>query len=286
MMRRAFTLIELLVVISIVAILAAILMPVVGRARDSARKATCISNYKQVGYAHLMYSGSDYDERVVPASYIQYPNEDPIVDRKWPQLLRGYIKSFGTFECPADRAKRPNYEKFFADLSLADANAKYYYLAERTNLGYNALYLSPFRRSAGRFGVADPVSMGMVAEPSNTLCMVDSVWHVSPNGTTGGGGKYMVEPPCRYASEYGGGRSDTLTEEFVAEYDGWDGKDEVITHKTYGGAYPWHDGQLTVAYVDGHVKSKVPNSLTQGCQVKPAWEGDIVDFVAYAWDLR
>lgn len=285
MMRRAFTLIELLVVISIVAILAAILMPVVGRARDSARKATCIMNYKQVAAAHMLYSNSDYDERVVPASYIQYPNEDPIVDRKWPQLLRGYIKSFSTFECPADRAQRPNYEKFFADLSLADANAKYYYLAERTNLGYNALYLSPFRRSSGRFGVAEPVSVSSIGEPASTLSMVDSIWHVTPNGTPYGGGRYMVEPPCRFATEFGG-RSDTLTEEFSTEFDGWAPSTPVITHKTYGGAYPWHGDYMTVAYVDGHVKSRKPEELTKGCDVRPAWEGDIVDFIAYQWDLR
>jgi prepilin-type N-terminal cleavage/methylation domain-containing protein len=44
---RGFTLIELLVVIAIIAILAAILFPVFARAREAARKATCISNVKQ-----------------------------------------------------------------------------------------------------------------------------------------------------------------------------------------------------------------------------------------------
>lgn len=59
--RRGFTLIELLVVIAIIAILAAILFPVFARARDAARKASCLSNMKQIGTAAMMYT-QDYDE--------------------------------------------------------------------------------------------------------------------------------------------------------------------------------------------------------------------------------
>jgi prepilin-type N-terminal cleavage/methylation domain-containing protein len=56
-----FTLIELLVVIAIIAILAAILFPVFARAREQARKTTCLSNLKQIGTAAMMYV-QDYDE--------------------------------------------------------------------------------------------------------------------------------------------------------------------------------------------------------------------------------
>lgn len=59
--RQAFTLIELLVVIAIIAILAAILFPVFARAREQARKTTCVSNLKQIGLGLLMYA-QDYDE--------------------------------------------------------------------------------------------------------------------------------------------------------------------------------------------------------------------------------
>ncbi|UCH33158.1 MAG: DUF1559 domain-containing protein, partial [Armatimonadota bacterium] len=64
--NRGFTLIELLVVIAIIAILAAILFPVFARAREAARKATCISNCKQITLACIMYA-QDYDE-VLPAA--------------------------------------------------------------------------------------------------------------------------------------------------------------------------------------------------------------------------
>ncbi|MBM3460152.1 MAG: prepilin-type N-terminal cleavage/methylation domain-containing protein, partial [Armatimonadetes bacterium] len=58
--RRAFTLIELLVVIAVIAILAAILFPVFGAAREKARQAVCASNLRQVGMAFQLYVG-DYD---------------------------------------------------------------------------------------------------------------------------------------------------------------------------------------------------------------------------------
>jgi prepilin-type N-terminal cleavage/methylation domain-containing protein/prepilin-type processing-associated H-X9-DG protein len=60
---RGFTLIEILVVIAIIAILAAILFPVFARARENARRASCLSNIKNLGLAVMMYT-QDYDERM------------------------------------------------------------------------------------------------------------------------------------------------------------------------------------------------------------------------------
>src|SRR4051794_20685662 len=61
--RKAFTLIELLVVVAIVAILAAILFPVLAQAREKARSAACLSNLRQLGAGTQMYI-QDYDERL------------------------------------------------------------------------------------------------------------------------------------------------------------------------------------------------------------------------------
>ena len=115
--KRGFTLIELLVVIAIIAILAAILFPVFARAREAARKATCISNVKQITLAAIMYA-QDYDE-VLPACSASAAEQSahPVDPANlynngaihtvgsvglWllPDLLRPYAKSLDLFVCP------------------------------------------------------------------------------------------------------------------------------------------------------------------------------------------
>jgi len=59
--RKGFTLIELLVVIAIIGILAAMVFPVFARARESARKAVCLSNVKNIALAIQMYLADNND---------------------------------------------------------------------------------------------------------------------------------------------------------------------------------------------------------------------------------
>lgn len=65
---KGFTLIELLVVIAIIAILAAILFPVFARARENARRSSCMSNMKQIGLGLMQYT-QDYDEKLPTCNF-------------------------------------------------------------------------------------------------------------------------------------------------------------------------------------------------------------------------
>ncbi len=89
---RGFTLIELLVVIAIISILAAILFPVFARARENARRASCLSNAKQAGLGIMQYT-QDYDEKLPKA----YHNSTI-----WADDIQPYVKNYQMFKCPSN----------------------------------------------------------------------------------------------------------------------------------------------------------------------------------------
>jgi len=91
---RGFTLIELLVVIAIIAILAAILFPVFARARENARRTSCVSNLSQLSKASLMY-GDDWDGQLAIGATQGNPLLN-VVQAHYP-----YVQNRQVFYCPS-----------------------------------------------------------------------------------------------------------------------------------------------------------------------------------------
>jgi prepilin-type N-terminal cleavage/methylation domain-containing protein/prepilin-type processing-associated H-X9-DG protein len=94
--RQGFTLIELLVVIAIIAILAAILFPVFAQAKLAAKKASDLSNTKQVCLSVFMYTG-DNDDGLMDSPADGIATESYVFAAK----LQPYVKNFNIFHCPS-----------------------------------------------------------------------------------------------------------------------------------------------------------------------------------------
>ncbi len=171
---RGFTLIELLTVIAIIGILAAIIIPTVGRVRQTARTAACLSNLRQFGVASAMYQHENHGR----LNY-QPGTTTPEKWGFWQERFAPYI-SFDTVRnaqtvwiCPAATTRK---------LDRTDSDRKDYAMSSRVCLGsapdFSGLALSEFDTPSRKAYIVDVD----VSEKNTTLIEPSKFFAFTPGG--------------------------------------------------------------------------------------------------------
>jgi len=224
--QTGFTLIELLVVIAIIAILAAILFPVFAKARESARKASCLSNLKQLGMATMMYA-DDHDETYPYFFYVPsmaWPGVNLVAPLSGPNLYDGglwiakllpYTKNGQLGFCMSVAKDPPDH---WVDPTTGHAP---------TNYSINAMVVMPDYWPAmnpAKFGNVPPgpCTIGKVKNPTATFIWEDWGQAYSGGATHMGGTNFVCcDGHAKWLKDLGGikGNQTSIANNYYAQ--GW-----------------------------------------------------------------
>ena len=234
--KKAFTLIELLVVIAIIAILAAILFPVFAKARENARRSSCISNMKQIGLGIMQYS-QDYDSNY-PISITSYNGSN----LSWRQAIQPYIKSTQVQQCPSNTNK---------DTPTHLANGTYpatfvSYAANSSTV--NTLVEDSRADGLGIMGNSFPVSEALISVPAQCIAVVEST---ARNST------FDIRATGTFAQETSAPPATPFTAATLA------------ASGSNGHLFSGHLGTANFLYADGHVKSQKPLRTMNNTNTEP-----------------
>jgi prepilin-type N-terminal cleavage/methylation domain-containing protein/prepilin-type processing-associated H-X9-DG protein len=179
--RRAFTLVELLVVMGIIAMLVAMLLPVLGRAREAARTTVCLSNLRQLALAAQIYVNNN-NGSYPPA---QWENSPPVIRRSWDfSLIDGVVTPGLIWEGSTDT--RVQQCPSFDGRSNAPGEPQ-------TGYNYNASFIGPLK-AEGR-----PARQAQVRRPSETVLFGDGQWLLGANKFMRSPKPSPTENPITYA---------------------------------------------------------------------------------------